>query len=279
MAALVAVLAIGTAAYAQLNPEGVMGIMTGLFGPPKAELSEAYEKRSGGPTIDHSLFDVVVRTHVREGGWVDYAALHAAPADLDRYLDVLANAPVEELGRDERLALLINAYNAFTVRLILDHYPIDSIKSIPKGQRWDDVRWNLGGELVSLNQIEHERVRPKFAEPRIHFAMVCAAVGCPPLRMEAYSAERIEEQLEDQARYVHANDRWFRPEEGGARVGLTALYDWYGGDFEQIAGSVLDYVGRYVPEVAEALASGSDPKIRWIDYDWSLNEASPDSVR
>ena len=119
-------------------------------------------------------------------------------------------APIDELGRDERLALLINAYNAFTLRLILDHYPVASITDIPADQRWDAVRWRLAGETYSLNQIEHELVRPNFREPRIHFALVCAAVGCPPLRTEAYTGELLEEQLEGQTRYSHAHDRWLR---------------------------------------------------------------------
>ncbi|MDX1682863.1 MAG: DUF547 domain-containing protein, partial [Phycisphaeraceae bacterium] len=112
--------------------------------------------------------------------------------------------------------------------------------------------------------------RPNFREPRIHFALVCAAIGCPPLRTEAYTGERIDKQLEDQTRYVHAHPRWFR-RTGPDQIHLTRLYDWYGGDFEQIAGSVLAWVGRYQPEVARQIEADNPPDIKWLDYDWTLN--------
>lgn len=102
--------------------------------------------------------------------------------------------------------MLINAY---TIQLILDHYPLASIQDIPGDQRWDAVRWRVGPHTWSLNQIDHEQIRPKCAEPRIHFALVCAAVGCPPLRNEAYTAARLEEQLAGQSAYVHSHPRWF----------------------------------------------------------------------
>ena len=254
------------------------GFLKSLFGPPQVTLAESYEAKPGGPTFDHSDFDALLKKHVDAEGQFDYRELKKDPKPLDAYIASLEGAPLDELGRDERLALLINAYNAFTLRLILNHYPLASIKDIPSDQRWDAVRWKVGGHEWSLNQIEHERIRPHFREPRIHFALVCAAKGCPPLRKEAYVAKRLEEQLEAQARYVHQHERWFRfpdskdSKEGGQTVHLTELYDWYRGDFEQVAGSVLDYAARYAPELKSALEAGRTPEIEWIDYDWSLNE-------
>jgi hypothetical protein len=96
------------------------------------------------------------------------------------------------MGRNEKLALLINAYNAFTLKLIVERLPVQSILDIPAAERWDAVRWKVGGQVWSLKQIEHEQIRPKFTEPRVHFALVCAAVGCPPLRNEAYDASRLD---------------------------------------------------------------------------------------
>jgi len=183
----------------------------------------------------------------------------------------VAEAPFEKLGRNEKLALLINAYNAFTVRLILDHRPLESIQDIPEEERWRARRWRIGGKPVSLDQLEHEEIRPHFEEPRIHFALVCAAVGCPPLRTEAYAAERLDEQLEDQARTVHSNDAWFRFDAEAGVAHLTKLYDWYAGDFEQVAGAVLDYAARYSPKLRQALDAGAEPEVEWIPYDWSLN--------
>jgi hypothetical protein len=175
------------------------------------------------------------------------------------------------MGRDQKLALLINAYNAFTLRLILDHYPLGSINDIPDQERWKAKRWRLAGETVSLDQIEHERIRPKFAEPRIHFALVCASVGCPKLRGEAYVAERLEEQLEAQARTIHGDSRWFSFDADAKTVRLTQLYRWYGGDFKQQAGSVPAFAAQFSPALKKALDEGEKVDLRWIDYDWSLN--------
>ena len=175
------------------------------------------------------------------------------------------------MSRDQKLALLINGYNAFTLRLILDHYPVKSIKDIPADERWDAERWTIGGQTWSLDQIENEQVRPHFKEPRIHFALVCAAVGCPPLRHEAYVADRLEEQLEDQATFAHTHERWFQFNPATNVLRLTSLYSWYRGDFEQVAGSAIHYAARYSPALTQALDVGSGPRIQFLDYDWSLN--------
>jgi len=169
------------------------------------------------------------------------------------------------------LALLINAYNAFTLKLILEHQPIESIMDIPDAERWDAVRWKVDGHVWSLNQIEHEQIRPKFVEPRVHFALVCAAVGCPPLRNEAYDADRIDQQLEDQTEYVHHHRTWLQFDARRNVAHLTKLYNWYGSDFEQNDGSVLQFAARYSPELKQALANGSSPRIEWLPYDWKLN--------
>ena len=268
---IAAVLAIGVASlttYAYTNPE----VFEGLFGgPPAAELAEAYQQKPDGPTFDHSTLDALLEKHVSEHGWVDYDGLKKDAAKLDAYVASLAKAPFAELGRDEKLALLINAYNACTLRLILDYYPIDSIKKIPDAKRWKHERWNLGGNTWSLNQIEHEQIRPKFKEPRIHFALVCAAVGCPKLRNEAFTAKRLDEQLEQQTRYTHGHDRWFRFDGDRNTVYLTKLYDWYGSDFTQVHGPVLKFASRYAPDLKRALDAGRKPKTRWLDYDWALN--------
>ena len=245
-----------------------------FFGPPAVKMREAHDQRSGAPTFDHSAYDALLKAHVDEAGWVDYAGLAGDADRLDGYINVLAVAPFDRLGRDGKLALLINAYNAFTLRLILDHWDggkLKSIRDIPKPKRWDHARWTIGGETWSLDQIEHEQIRPKFAEPRIHFALVCAAVACPPLRIEAYTADRLEDQLADQAAYLHDHGTWFRFDAGRAVVKLTRLYNWYGRDFEQAAGSVRAFAARYSKELRQAVDAGRDPKIEWLDYDWRLN--------
>lgn len=263
---------IGIAACADVYPAWIGK----FFGPPAVELQEAYAVQNGGAAFDHSALDGLLARYVDEAGFVDYAGLEGEAGRLDAYIDSLASAPFDDLGRDEKLALLINAYNAFTLRLILDHWnggALKSIQDIPGNRRWEDVRWNVGGNVWSLNQIEHEQIRPKFAEPRIHFALVCAAVSCPPLRAEAYTAARLEEQLEAQAIYAHTHDRWFAHDPAAKTVRLTMLYNpsWYGGDFEQVAGSALEYAARYSADLRAALDAGEPPRIEWIDYSWDLN--------
>lgn len=263
--AVFAIVAMSVAIAIHFNPAIVS------LGPPEIVLQEAYEEKPDGPTFDHTALDEMLKVHVDPDGWVDYERLKRDGAKLDAYIAALANAPFDAMGRNQKLALLINAYNAFTLRLILDYYPLQSIQDIPAPKRWDDVRWQVGPHWWSLSQIEHEQIRPKFREPRIHFALVCAAVGCPKLRNEAYQADRVEEQLEDQARYVHSHDRWFRFEPDAGVVHLTRLYLWYGGDFRQVAGSVPKFAARYSPELQRALKSGKVPKIEWLPYDWALN--------
>lgn len=245
------------------------------FGPPKITLSEAYQEKADGPTFDHSAFDRLLKAHVDERGWVDYAGLERDSKRLDAYVATLADAPLDEMGRSERLALLINAYNACTLRLILDYWDngkLASIQDIPSAKRWKHRRWKIGGKTWSLNDIEHEQIRPKFKEPRIHFALVCAAVGCPTLRNEAYAAERLDTQLRGQTEYVHAHERWFRFDAQAGEVYLTKLYKWYGGDFKQTAGSVLEHAANYSAELTKALEAGRKPKTRWLEYDWKLND-------
>lgn len=265
-----AVILIALAAVAWVNRDT---LLVKLFGPPSVSLSEAYEEKPDGPKFDHSTLSALLSRYVDEHGWVDYDGLQGDAEQLDRYIESVAQAPFDELGRNEKLALLINAYNAFTLKLILEHYPVASIQDIPSSERWDDVRWKVGENRWSLTQIENEQIRPKFREPRIHFALVCAAVGCPPLRNEAYLAERLDEQLQEQSLYVHSHKTWLQFDREREVVRLTKLYLWYGGDFEQVADSVLEYAARFAPELQQYLKSGDQPapRIEWLRYDWSLN--------
>ncbi len=246
-----------------------------IFGPLAVQASERYQRLEGGPDLDHSGFSELLAEFVSEGGWVDYRGLRAREGDLDAYLGSLATAPFDAMGRDQKLALLINAYNAFTLKLILEYYPLGSIEDIPVSKGWNARRWIIGGTAFSLRDIEHGEIRPKFAEPRIHFALVCASISCPPLRREAYVASRLEEQLADQTRYVHEGDRWFRYEPGSDTLHLTSLYDWYGSDFKQQSGSVERFAARSSAPLKAALDLGKKVKVRYLDYDWALNERKP----
>jgi uncharacterized membrane protein YdjX (TVP38/TMEM64 family) len=267
-------LALLSAVGLTLAPGCASSLLTRLFGPPQVELGESYAERPDGPTVDHAAFDAMLRAHVDADGWVDYAGLQAERAGLQAYLAHVGQVDLAPLGRDERLALLINAYNAATLELILDHRIPASIRDIPGDARWDAVRWTVGGTTYSLNQLEHEQIRPHFREPRIHFALVCAAASCPPLRGEAFTGARLEAQLAAQAEYVHRHLDWYAPDADLSEVGLTALYQWYGGDFEQVAGSVLEYVAGFDAKLGQALQAGNAPGVRFLDYDWALNDVA-----
>ncbi len=271
MLAVVAIVLVAAAAYVRWNAGDIESKLASLFGPPQVEMQEAYAGSTSSSKVDHALLNQLLQQHVDRDGWVDYAALQGEEDQLDDYLATVADAPFDQLGRNEKLALLINGYNAATLKLILDHWPVDSIMDIAELQRWDAERWIVGGQTWSLNQIEHEQIRPNFAEPRVHFALVCAAVGCPPLRNEAYDASRLEDQLREQTEYVHQHETWFQFARDPPTLRLTKLYNWYGDDFEQTAGSVPAFAARYSPSLRKVFDAGSVPALRWLPYDWSLN--------
>jgi len=217
--------------------------------------------------VDHGAWDRLLARHVSaEGGWVDYAGFKADEAVLDGYLATLASADYAAMGHDDRLAYLMNAYNAFTVKLILNHWDggkLESIKDIPEDQRWKGKLWDLGGwdEKVSLDDIEHGVIRADFDEPRIHWALVCAAYSCPPLRNEAYVGDRLDGQLDAQEAYVMSFDHPRFAVRTAAGANVTKLLDWYGGDF----GDAMAYVRRHL-----SLADGAT--VGFLDYSWVLND-------
>lgn len=243
-------------------------------GPTDTRAQTARDRTLGGPVFNHDAFDRAVHRFVNPDGLVDYAALRHEPADLDAYIDALAGANLDALPRDERLALLINAYNAFTLKLITERSPISSIKDIPEAERWKAVRWRLGGRSVSLDMIEHEMIRPVFKEPRVHFALVCAGFDCPPLRAEAYTGRWLDAQLDDQARRFHAGAKWLRFDAQTGVLSLSSIYKWYGRDFGPNDADVVRHAARYSGPLKTYLRAGhpaDSVKIEWLTYDWRLN--------
>jgi hypothetical protein len=228
----------------------------------------------------HGPFDTILKEYVDEG-IVDYAGLKKNEADLDRYLKALDLANPSVLDRNGRLAFWINAYNAFTLKLILNHYPgIGSIKEISSGKRWKARVWSVNGEFYSLDDIEHKILR-KLDEPRIHFAIVCASYSCPDLRSEAYLPDRLEEQLEDASHRFLADINkglHFVEEEGviwgtNYNLYLSSIFDWFEEDFEKASVSVVDFVLLYAPDKAKEFIRihRDELNVRHLDYDWRLN--------
>lgn len=228
----------------------------------------------------HKAFDAILREYVNDGV-VDYKGLKRDEGLLDRYLGELDSADPSSMDRNEKLAFWINAYNAFTLKLILNYYPgIESIKDIPSSKRWNASIWSVDGEMRSLDQIEHKILR-KMDEPRIHFAIVCASISCPDLLSKAYFPESLDEQLDEAASgflYDSAKGARTVDEEGmlwgtNHTLYLSSIFDWFEGDFEKASGSVVDFVLPYLPETMKGFvdAHRDDLKVRNLDYDWRLN--------
>ena len=225
----------------------------------------------------HSLLGELLKEQVSAKGFtttVDYEALKSAPSRLEKYLEHLQSATrrhSDSWNREQKLAFLINAYNAFTLKLILDHYPLDSIRDIDKP--WATKFFTLLGERRSLDQLEHNMIRRYFDEPRIHFAVNCAAISCPPLRAEAYTADHLNRQLEDAARNFLRDQDNNSIEKAGKQLVLSSIFKWYGDDFKRSYGGFLDFISSRITddaELQERIRRGK-LRIRYRDYDWGLN--------
>lgn len=222
--------------------------------------------------VSHSQWSALLKKHVDAVGLVDYRGFSADSVALNQYLILLSeNHPnAEHWTESEQIAYWINAYNAFTIRLIIRHYPVKSIKDIAGripfiNSAWDLKFIEIEGQQYDLNNIEHGILRTQFYEPRIHFALVCAAISCPRLRNEAYTAEKLDEQLQADAQ-VFFND----PTKNTINTNtlhLSKILDWYGGDFERAAVSMQAYVNQFTPVKVSPKA-----KIKYLEYDWALNE-------
>jgi hypothetical protein len=237
----------------------------------------------------HGIWDIILKKHVimKEDGKVsrvDYQGIKNDTGLFVTYLASLSSVKPEEYDtwtRDQKLAFLINAYNAFTIKLILDHYPVKSIRDIGSlfTKPWSIPFVDLLGQKRTLDDIEHGLIRAKgvFDEPRIHVALVCAAIGCPALRNEAYTAERLNAQLED-ALHKFLSDRnrnRFNAEKN--RFEISSIFKWYGQDFADKYGSLNTFLILYgqsfaaagSPEFARINAGGFS--VDYLDYDWNLN--------
>ena len=239
------------------------------------------------PPFDQTFraYQDLLTQFVRDGK-VDYAALSAGRSVLDRTVEAMGRvSQADEMAwpRGERIAFWINAYNVFTLRSIVDHYPIrssiltfhprNSIRQIDGV--WTAQHWAAAGRSVTLDHIEHEIIRPTFRDPRVHFALNCASKSCPPLRSEPYVGRNIDAQLDDAARRFLASTHGIRV--SGDRLIVSSLFKWYGDDFaiedRGLKGdaAIRAFVERYGPPAA-VLAAQASASIRFLPYDWSLND-------
>lgn len=222
--------------------------------------------------ISHSAWTSLLGKYVDTNGNVDYLGFKKDVKKLDAYLKVLeSNAPnPKKWSKNEQLAYWINAYNAFTIKLIVDNYPVKSIKdiggSIPfVNSPWDIKFIEIGGDKLDLNNIEHGIIRKHFEEPRIHFAVNCASYSCPKLRREAYTAEKLDAQLSEQAKDF-LSDTTKNKIGDGKSVQLSKLFTWFSGDFKQDGKSVIEFINEY-----SKTKISNDAKIDYLDYKWNLN--------
>jgi len=240
-------------------------------------------------------YAAVLEAHVDDAGRVDYAALKAKPVRLDAFVASLARlSPDTYDAWDDtgKIAFWINAYNGLTLKLIVDRYPIqppepadpavpaNSIRNIPGA--WDAVTFVVMGEDVTLDHIEHGILRSRFDEPRIHMALVCAAVSCPPLRREPYREDDLDAQLDYQTSGFLARPSGMAVDRDAGVARLSAIFDWFkddfvkqykGGDrFDRATAAVLDFVGRYVGDEDRRYLKSGEFEVEYFDYDWTLNE-------
>jgi hypothetical protein len=227
-------------------------------------------------TITPADYDGLLDRYVVDGRWVDYGAWHASDEDrsaLQNYVDALAAEDLFSFDRDEQIAAWINLYNAVTVDLILDHYPVGSIKDLDSP--WGTARVTVAGRELSLDDIEHRILRVDFDEPRIHFALNCASVSCPPLDSRAYRAEDLDEHLDAVTLRALSDDDWLDVSGcpgayGSGEIRVSKIFDWFADDFGGEEG-IRAFLTAFRPDLRFRLAN-TGCSLEAMDYDWSLNE-------
>lgn len=210
----------------------------------------------------HSGWNTLLTQFVTSSGKVNYKGLKAKQKDLEAYLKLLADNPVQtSWSRNEKMAYWINAYNAFTVKLILDNYPLSSITNLSGGKVWDKKWIQLGEETYSLNNIENDILRPRYKDARIHFAVNCAAKSCPPLLNRAWTASNLNTYLDRQAKQFINNSQYNQV--SARKVVISKIFEWYAADF----GDIVTYLNKYSTTSIKANA-----QVSYQNYDWALNQ-------
>jgi hypothetical protein len=252
---------------------------------PEAELWERWTAHNAASTatIDHSAWERFLRANLVRGrdgiNRLAYGRVTAADRSaLARYLDALAVVPISRYTRDEQLAYWVNLYNALTVKVVLAHYPVDSIRDIDISPGffadgpWDRKLVKIEGEAVSLNDIEHRILRPIWRDPRIHYAVNCASIGCPNLHATAFTAANSDSLLEAAAREYVNSPRGTLID--GESLTVSKIYAWFQEDFGNSDRNVIKHLARYAkPDLAMALRRITE--IGGYQYDWSLNDIPP----
>lgn len=230
---------------------------------------------------NNQLFTDVLKKFVING-LVDYNNLKNEET-LDKYLSELSNTNPEQLNRNQKLAFWINAYNAFTIKIVRDNYPIESITALHTGGKiigyllgktvWDKEFITINNKKYSLNDIEHKILR-KMGEPRIHFAIVCASISCPELLNEAYEDDKIDSQLEIQTRKFINDKSRNHFDLKNRKAYISEIFNWFGEDFGKSDENILKFISNYVSaDISKDIKTNiSKWEISFNDYNWNLNE-------
>jgi Protein of unknown function, DUF547 len=241
----------------------------GIYKTAKGKKAADSVKSESKP-ISHEIWNDLVKKNVNSGGMVDYKSLQKDSVKLRKYTDLLSqNHPSDQFwSKNEQKAYWINAYNAFTVSLILKNYPIKSIKEIGGkvpfvNSTWDIKFIKIEGKEYDLNNIEHNILRPIFQDARIHFAINCASKSCAKLRNEAYISEKLEAQLDDAGRQFLNDSTKTRNQISTNKAQLSMYFKWFADDF----GDIPTFINRF----SDVKMSAKTP-IAFLDYNWNLNE-------
>lgn len=263
---LVTILSLLTPRGAQAAPEKILVRPDAAFAAPVS---------SG--RVDHGAWDELLQRYANEDGMVRYAAWKQTGREpLRTYLRAMAAIDPGGLSdKKERMAYWINVYNALTVHGMLEFYPTKSIKDHVSRlfgfHFWKDVRIEVNGTERSLDAIEHEILR-KMGDPRIHFAIVCASIGCPRLWNHAYTGEGLDAQLDANARHFFAQPRHYRLDRAGHTLHLSSIFKWFGEDFGGTDEALREVAARYVGEDDARYIREKTPEIEFLPYDWRINE-------
>ena len=229
-------------------------------------------------SFDHSAYEAVLKQHVDEAGLVDYNGL-AKDERFHGYISTLKGADPSQLSRDGQMAFWINAYNALTLFHVMDTKPSKSVRETGIPGLWTSTAFfrdklPVAGKRMSLDEIEKAILKPEFQDPRIHFALVCASRGCPPLPRFAYTEENVQGKLEDETRKYLNSPRGTRIDLKENVLYVSKLFDWYREDFVRKSGSIEDFIRLYLEQDAATFLD-LKPKLDFLPYDWSLNAQTP----
>jgi len=231
-------------------------------------------------SFDFSGWDALLKKHVKtttidgvDLHSVAYKSLKGDP-EFKKVIEELKTASLDDLKtKDEKLSFWINTYNVLAVKVVVDHYPVKSIKDIGSLFKsvWKRKAGVVAGKERTLNEVEHEILR-KMGDPRIHVAIVCASVSCPDLRKEAFTADRLNEQLDDQVKlFLENTGKGMRIDEKKKKVYVSSIFKWFDEDFES-QGGVTGFISQYVSPSRQKSLKEYGGKLKYLDYNWDLNE-------